>query len=177
MATALRQNITGSNDPDVAVSLLHEHRAPCTFGGSMIVIPIRRLSASLFLIVLIAFLTGCGGGYSSPSPSSPSPTPTPAPAPSPTPSGSAATAISIPTNARALGTSAFVPNPVTVAQGTVVNWSNTDAANHDIVSDTGAFDSGRLGTGDSFRFTFAAPGTYPYHCSIHPGMTGTIVVQ
>lgn len=145
----------------------------------MIVIPIRRLSASLFLIVLIASLAGCGSGYSSPSPSSPSPTPSPAPAPSPSPapSGSAAAAISIPTNARALGTGAFVPNPATVAQGTVVTWSNTDSANHDIVSDTGVWDSGRLATGDNFRFTFAARGTYPYHCSIHPGMTGTIVVQ
>jgi plastocyanin len=144
----------------------------------MIVIPIGRFSTSLFLIVLIAFLTGCGGGDSTPSPSSPSPTPSPAPpSPAPAPSGSAATAVSIPTNARALGPGAFVPNPATVAQGTVVTWSNTDSANHDIVSDTGAFDSGRLGTGDSFRFTFATRGTYPYHCSIHPGMTGTIVVQ
>jgi plastocyanin len=70
-----------------------------------------------------------------------------------------------------------VPNPATVAQGAVVSWSNTDSTTHDIVSDTGVWDSGRLATGDSFRFSFALRGTYPYHCSIHPGMTGTIVVQ
>jgi len=70
-----------------------------------------------------------------------------------------------------------VPNPAAVAQGTVVTWSNTDSTNHDIVSDTGVWDSGRLATGESFRFTFATRGTYTYHCSIHPGMTGTIVVQ
>jgi plastocyanin len=67
---------------------------------------------------------------------------------------------------------------VLLANITGSNWSNTDsAANHDIVSDTGVFDSGRLGTGDSFRFTFSARGTYPYHCALHPGMTGTIIVQ
>jgi len=145
------------------------------------VIPIRRLSTSLGLIVLIvltAFLIGCGG-YSSPSPSSPSPTPSPAPAPSPSPapSGSTATTVTIPANARALGAGAFVPNPSTVAQGTVVTWSNTDSTTHDIVSDTGVWDSGRVAGGDSFRFTFATRGTYPYHCTIHPSMTGTIVVQ
>jgi plastocyanin len=140
----------------------------------MTAVPIRRISAFL---LLIAFVSGCGSGYSSaPSPSSPSPTPSPTPSPSPAPSGSAA-AISIPANARTLGTGAFVPNPATVAQGAVVTWSNTDSTNHDIVSDTGAWDSGRLATGDSFRFTFATRGTYPYHCSLHPGMNGTIVVQ
>jgi plastocyanin len=140
----------------------------------MTAIPIRRISASLLLIALV---TGCGGGYSStPSPSSPSPTPAPAPSPSPAPSGSTAT-ITIPTNARTLGTGAFVPNPATVAQGTAITWANTDSTNHDIVSDTGVWDSGRIAAGDSFRFTFATRGTYPYHCSLHPGMTGTIVVQ
>ena len=140
----------------------------------MTAIPIRRVSLPLLFVL---FVTGCGSGYSSsPSPSSPSPTPSPAPAPSPAPSGSTA-AITIPTNARTLGTGAFVPNPAAVAQGTVVTWSNSDSTNHDIVSDTGIWDSGRLAAGESFRFTFATKGTYPYHCSLHPGMNGTIVVQ
>jgi plastocyanin len=46
-----------------------------------------------------------------------------------------------------------------------------------MVSDTGVWDSGRVGQNGTFRFTFANKGSYPYHCSIHPGMTGTIVVQ
>jgi plastocyanin len=129
----------------------------------------RRL---LLLLFMIALSVGCGSGYSStPSPSAPSPTP------SPTPSGSQATTITIPTNARTLGTAAFVPNPTTVSQGTVVTWSNTDSTTHDMVSDNGVWDSGRVAPNDSFKFTFTAKGTYPYHCTLHPGMTGTIVVQ
>jgi plastocyanin len=143
----------------------------------MMLVPIGRLSTSLVLIVLTAVLTGCGGGYSASSPSSPSPTPAPAPSPSPAPSGSTATTVTIPTNARALGAGAFVPNPSTVALGAVVTWSNTDSTTHDIVSDAGVWDSGRVAGGDSYRFTFGTRGTYPYHCAIHPGMTGTIVVQ
>src|SRR6185369_7638957 len=138
------------------------------FGGFMTASPIRRVS---LLLLFVTFVTGCGSGYSSSSsPSSPSATPSPAPAPSPSPSPSpsgSTAAITIPTNARTLGTGAFVPNPATVTQGTVVTWSNTDSTNHDIVSDTGVWDSGRLATGESFRFTFGARGTYTYHCTIH----------
>jgi plastocyanin len=57
---------------------------------------------------------------------------------------------------------------------------NQDGASHTVVSDTGspaAFSSDSLSTGASYRFTFALPGTYPYHCSIHPSMKGTIIVQ
>lgn len=131
-----------------------------------------RVPRLLSLLLLLGVTAGCGGGSSStPSPSAPSPTP------SPTPSGSASTTVTIPTNARTLGTAAYVPNPATIAQGAVVTWSNTDSTTHDIVSDTGAFDSGRMAPNDNFKFTFSAKGTFPYHCSIHPGMTGTIVVQ
>jgi plastocyanin len=72
---------------------------------------------------------------------------------------------------------AFVPNPVNVSQGGVITWSNTDSTTHDMVSDTGVWDSGRIAPNGNFNFTFAAKGSYPYHCSIHPSMTGTIVVQ
>ena len=56
-------------------------------------------------------------------------------------------------------------------------WSNTDSTTHDMVSDTGVWDSGRVAPGGGFTFTFTSKGTYPYHCTIHPSMTGTIVVQ
>jgi len=46
-----------------------------------------------------------------------------------------------------------------------------------MVSDTGAFDSGRVSANGSASVTFATSGSFPYHCSIHPGMVGTIVVQ
>jgi plastocyanin len=118
-------------------------------------------------------VTACGSGYSS-TPSNPSPTPTPAAAP---PSASSAATITIQTSARTLGMAAFVPNPVNVSQGGVVSWSNTDSTTHDMVSDTGLWDSGRIAPGGGFNFAFATKGSYPYHCSIHPSMTGTIVVQ
>ena len=46
-----------------------------------------------------------------------------------------------------------------------------------MVSDTGLFDSGRVTANGTVSVTFATRGTFPYHCSIHPGMIGTIVVQ
>jgi plastocyanin len=142
----------------------------------MVMFPLRRLCGLLLLMGLVA---SCGGYSSNASPSAPSPTPSPSPTPAPasTPSGSA-TAITIPAGASTLGTSAFVPNPTTVTQAAgAVTWTNTDSTVHDIVSDTGVWDSGRIAPNGNFGFTLTAKGTYTYHCSIHPGMRGTIVVQ
>jgi plastocyanin len=75
---------------------------------------------------------------------------------------------------------AFDPSSVTVKTGTMVTWVNQDAASHAIASDNSssvAFSSDPLPTGASYNFTFATPGTFTYHCSIHPSMTGTIIVQ
>jgi len=75
---------------------------------------------------------------------------------------------------------AFDPSTLTVKTGSVVTWVNQDATPHTIVSDTGSlvpFSSAPLPPGASYNFTFTMPGTYTYHCSIHPSMTGTIVVQ
>jgi plastocyanin len=75
---------------------------------------------------------------------------------------------------------AFDPAVLTVKAGTTVTWQNQDGAPHAIASDSGApaaFTSSQLATGASYSFTFSQPGTYTYHCSIHPSMTGTIVVQ
>jgi plastocyanin len=75
---------------------------------------------------------------------------------------------------------AFGPSTLTVKTGTVVTWVNNDGATHTIASDAGspaAFSSDPLSPGASFAFTFSKPGTYSYHCSIHPSMTGTVIVQ
>jgi plastocyanin len=71
---------------------------------------------------------------------------------------------------------AFQPASIEVAVGSTVTWTNTGAATHTVTADDGAFDSGRLGSGATFSQTFATPGTFTYHCEIHPQMTGTIVV-
>ncbi|OPY38350.1 MAG: Halocyanin precursor [Methanoregula sp. PtaU1.Bin051] len=72
---------------------------------------------------------------------------------------------------------AFSPATITVKPETTVTWTNEDSAIHTIVADSGAFASDILGTGPSFRFTFSTAGTYTYHCSIHPSMKGTVIVQ
>jgi plastocyanin len=71
---------------------------------------------------------------------------------------------------------AFDPATAEVAPGTIVTWVNDDAAPHTVTSDDGAFDSGRLEPGDSFEFTFDEPGSFPYHCDIHPNMTASVEV-
>ena len=75
---------------------------------------------------------------------------------------------------------AFEPSALTVKTGTTVTWVNNDGASHTIVSDTGSpasFSSDPIATGASYTFTFTHPGTYSYHCSIHPSMKGTVTVQ
>ena len=71
----------------------------------------------------------------------------------------------------------FAPTSLTVNAGSTVTWTNKDDEPHTVVSDSGAFRSGALDTGESFSFKFDRPGTYRYACSIHPRMVGTIVVQ
>lgn len=66
---------------------------------------------------------------------------------------------------------------VTVPPGTTVTWTNRDDIPHTVVSTDGSFKSKVLDTDEKFSFTFSKPGTYPYFCSIHPKMTGKIVVQ
>lgn len=70
----------------------------------------------------------------------------------------------------------FAPANVTIAVGDTVRWTNTDDEQHTTTSDTGVWNSGPLNSGQSFAFTFNAPGTYGYFCAFHSGMRGTIVV-
>jgi len=66
---------------------------------------------------------------------------------------------------------------VTVKAGTTVTWTNGDDIPHTVVAKDGAFKSKVLDTGDRFAFTFAKPGSFGYFCSLHPHMTGTIIVK
>ena len=70
----------------------------------------------------------------------------------------------------------FSPASLTVKVGTTVTWKNHDDIPHTIVS-AGKFRSKTLDTDDSFSFTFTTPGVFEYFCSLHPHMTGTIVVE
>jgi len=71
----------------------------------------------------------------------------------------------------------FGPVTLTVAAGTTVTWTNQDDIPHTVVSTEKVFKSKVLDTDEKFSYTFAKAGTYPYFCSIHPKMTGTVVVQ
>jgi plastocyanin len=70
----------------------------------------------------------------------------------------------------------FAPAELKVKVGDTVTWSNHDDIPHTVVS-AGKFRSKALDTDDAFSFTFTAAGEYPYFCSLHPHMTGTIKVE
>ena len=73
----------------------------------------------------------------------------------------------------------FGPATITVAVGTTVTWTNRDDIPHTVVSadDPRAFKSKVMDTDEKFSFTFTKAGKFPYFCSVHPKMTGTVVVQ
>jgi len=71
----------------------------------------------------------------------------------------------------------FGPGTLTVPVGTTVTWTNRDDIPHTVVSTEGAFKSKVLDTDEKFAYTFSKAGTYPYFCSIHPKMTGKVIVQ
>lgn len=105
------------------------------------------------LLLSLGLLAGCGN----------SPTPT-------TTAASAALQV-IMTNRT------YVPQQIAIKVGDTITWVNQDAPQHDVVADNGEFKSSLFDRGGTFSFTFTKAGTYPYHCSIHPGMVGTVVVQ
>ena len=72
---------------------------------------------------------------------------------------------------------AFAPQRLTVKAGTTVTWTNEDDIPHTVTSSKKVFRSKALDTNDKFSFTFTTPGEYKYFCSVHPHMTGAIVVE
>ena len=71
----------------------------------------------------------------------------------------------------------FGPDTLTVPVGATVTWTNKDDIPHTTVSTDGVFKSKVMDTDEKFSYTFAKAGTYPYYCTIHPKMTGKVVVQ
>jgi plastocyanin len=119
------------------------------------------------LIGLLGMTMACGSSYSSPSPSAPTPPPT-------TGTG---TGVTIVQGASSLSANAYAPNPLTVAPGTTITWTNNDRVAHTSSGDDGSWNSGDIAPGGNFSRTFATAGSFKYHCAIHPGMVGTVVVQ
>jgi len=111
------------------------------------------------LLLAPAFLLACGGDSNSPS----------------TPDAD----VLIVSGAQGKGANAYDPNPFTVslAAGGTVKWGNDDGITHTVTADDVSFNSGSLGSGNTFSHTFLAVGTVTYHCTIHPTMVGTIQVD
>lgn len=118
--------------------------------------------------LLLAVVTACGGS-----------TATPAPAASAAGPGAAK-----PTCAAGIGTGqqvamaniAYTPNTSAVSAGGTVSWTNGDTVTHTVTFDNGP-DCGNVTVGSSITATFAAAGTYAYHCTIHSSMHGTVTVS
>ena len=142
----------------------------------------------LFCLVALSallLLAACGGGSTTTGTGT---TPTIAPTATPTTGTPTATAthagnaqtVMITTDSS--GSFAFSPATLTIKAGTTVTWKNTTAVSHTVTSDDGkSFDSGMANPiaaqSGTFSFTFTTPGTFAYHCSIHPFMKATIIVQ
>jgi plastocyanin len=72
----------------------------------------------------------------------------------------------------------FSPNPIVVTAGSAVTWTNSTGVTHTATSDTGAWTTGNIGAGATGGpVTFNTPGSFAYHCAIHPFMTGSVVVN
>jgi plastocyanin len=128
-------------------------------------------------------LAACGGGgYGSSGGSKPSPAASP-PASSPATggvrgTGSSETQINIvegPGNPATAWN--FDPKQVTVPAGATITFTNTGSETHTATADDGSFDTGALNPGESKTVTLSQPGTFSYHCDLHPFMTATITVS
>jgi plastocyanin len=114
----------------------------------------------LALIAFIALAAGCGSSYDSSGGMAAACTPATATA----------------TNSVTISGMAFSPSCVKVAAGATVTFTNADAIAHTVTGDGGGFDSGAFTTAP-YAHAFAAAGTFPYHCQIHPTMRGTVIAQ
>ena len=125
-----------------------------------------RLTTATFIVATLVVLAACSGSAASAPPAA-----------APSLSGS------VPPAASAGGSTAvemkelaFNPTTLTVPTGSKVTWTNNDTTAHTVTFDDGSADSGNLAVGSTFDHTFAAAGTFAYHCTIHSFMKGTLTV-
>ena len=140
------------------------------------------MSKLLITLVVIAFLVVIGWavyshekGYNQPSSNPPAASPSTSNNTGGTTGGTSSS-----TGAVAIRNMMFTPPQITVQKGGTVTWTNNDSVAHtvtDDLSNVGGPDSGTIQPGASYNFTFNKTGSFQYHCTIHPSMRGTIVVQ
>ncbi len=72
---------------------------------------------------------------------------------------------------------AFNPTTINISVNSTVTWTNKDNVDHDIAADDGSFTSGKIAPGGNYQHQFTTAGTFKYHCTIHAGMVGSVVVK
>ncbi len=72
---------------------------------------------------------------------------------------------------------AFSPSSMAISSGDTVVWTNNDSAPHTVTSDTGSELNGQLSPGRTYQHIFMTAGSYPYHCTIHPSMHGSVTAH
>jgi plastocyanin len=132
----------------------------------------KSLLVGVLFLALTLILSACSGTSTTSTPT-PATTSTPTPIATPTPT---ATPITGQASVNISGF-AFVPSTLTVSVGTTVTWTNNDSVSHTVTSNDDLFDSGNLAKGATFSHTFEQKGTFNYQCTIHPFMTGEIIVE
>ena len=134
----------------------------------------RVLRVSIGVGAVLFFALACGGGGTATNaPATGSTATLPADGELPVTCGAPTTANQ--TNV-SIANLAYDPASVTVAPGAIVQWTNNDSTAHTVTFDNTP-DCSRVEAGQSTGATFNAAGTYAYHCTIHPSMKGTVVVQ
>jgi plastocyanin len=137
----------------------------------------RRLPVLAFSLFALLALSACAsstGGTAAPAASAPSAAPAAsAPAAGGGGCSTSSEAAAVTVNIQNF---AFDPPEVTAAVGETIGWTNADAAPHTATPDDGACDTGNISQDASAGLVFDAAGTYPYHCNVHPNMTGTITI-
>lgn len=121
----------------------------------------RRLAIASLALATCVGLAGCSSSSTN------TQAPTVATAPSAAPSTSSRSV--------SIQNMAFGPDKISIPAGAKVTWTNQDSVEHTVTFDSASIpSSGNLPNGASFSATFDSPGTFSYHCAIHPGMTGTV---
>ena len=124
----------------------------------------RALRFAIGAGAVLAYAVGCGGGGAATQ------------APASAPAGGITCNSSVTEASVNIADFTYSPNSVTVAPTQTVTWANEDGTAHTVTFDSGP-DCGNVAAGASLAANFGSAGTFPYHCTIHPSMKGTVVVQ
>lgn len=140
----------------------------------------NTLLIALAIVVLLGVGVALSYGFKQGTPTYGTPTPTATVTPTGLhdgePATAAATADTATTKQVTISNFAFAPASITVKKGTKVTWTNQDSTAHTVTGTNGGPDSAPFGSGASYSYTFTTVGTFPYHCTIHSSMTGTVIV-